>query len=87
MNTETGQIKPWEEVQKLEPAERAKYVEVKRDLTRLEAANQQLKLYSPCGCGSGKKFKFCCHKPKAPNGQKLSHRRTDAWQTQRFSPN
>src|SRR5690242_11126135 len=30
------------------------------------------------------------HKSKTcntPNGQKLSHRRTDAWQTQRFPPN
>jgi len=22
--------------------------------------NEQMKLYSPCSCGSGKKFKFCC---------------------------
>lgn len=22
-------------------------------------------LYSPCKCGSGKKFKFCCYKKKA----------------------
>lgn len=62
MNVETGEVKPWEAVEKLAPEERAKYVEVKRDLTKLEEANQQIKLYSPCGCGSGKKFKFCCHK-------------------------
>jgi uncharacterized protein YchJ len=24
-------------------------------------ADRQLKLYSPCSCGSGKKFKFCCN--------------------------
>jgi uncharacterized protein YchJ len=38
------------------------FVEVKRDLTVLEKANAQVRLYAPCGCGSGKKFKFCCHK-------------------------
>ena len=31
-------------------------------LTKLEEANAQIRLYSPCVCGSGKKFKFCCHK-------------------------
>lgn len=36
------------------------FVKVMRDLTKLEEANAQIKLYSPCGCGSGKKFKFCC---------------------------
>jgi uncharacterized protein YchJ len=36
------------------------FVEVKRDLSALEKANAQIKLYAPCACGSGKKFKFCC---------------------------
>jgi hypothetical protein len=36
-------------------------VPVVRDLTALERLNKQINLYSPCGCGSGKKFKFCCH--------------------------
>jgi uncharacterized protein YecA (UPF0149 family) len=49
MNTNTGQIMP------LEP--------VKRPLTVKEKADRQIKLYSPCACGSGKKFKFCCKKP------------------------
>jgi uncharacterized protein YchJ len=44
--------------------EQVKYIEVKRDLTKLEACEMQIKLYSPCGCGSGKKFKFCCHRKK-----------------------
>jgi hypothetical protein len=38
-------------------------VPVERDLTALEVFNKQINLYSPCVCGSGKKFKFCCHKP------------------------
>lgn len=40
--------------------EKKNYIQVKRDLTKLESANMQIKIYSPCGCGSGKKFKFCC---------------------------
>lgn len=36
------------------------FVEVKRDLTALERLEAQVQLYSPCGYGSGKKFKFCC---------------------------
>lgn len=35
---------------------------VKRDLTEREIADKQILLYSPCACGSGKKFKFCCFK-------------------------
>ena len=35
-------------------------VPVQRDLTAKEQAEMQIRLYSPCACGSGKKFKFCC---------------------------
>lgn len=34
-------------------------VPVGRDLTQVEKAAMQIRLYSPCACGSGKKFKFC----------------------------
>ena len=34
-------------------------IAVQRDLTVKEKAEMQIRLYSPCGCGSGKKFKFC----------------------------
>lgn len=37
-------------------------VAVRRPLTLKEKADMQIKMYSPCGCGSGKKFRFCCHK-------------------------
>jgi hypothetical protein len=44
------------------PAGQAKYfVPVKRDLSTREKCDAQIRLYAPCGCGSGKKFKFCCH--------------------------
>ena len=65
MNIETGKLLDLAEVMKLPQAEQQKYVEVKRDLTLLERANMQVKMYAPCGCGSGKKFKFCCYKGSA----------------------
>jgi len=36
-------------------------VTVRRDLSAKEHFEMQIRLYSECGCGSGKKFKFCCH--------------------------
>lgn len=32
-----------------------------RSTREKERYNQQTKLYSPCTCGSGKKYKFCCN--------------------------
>lgn len=57
MDPRTGEIHnaPSEElVKKLE------LVTVKRALTAREQMEMQIRLYSPCACGSGKKFKFCC---------------------------
>lgn len=42
--------------------QRKHFIPVKRDLSLAEKANAQIELYSLCGCGSGKKFKFCCKK-------------------------
>jgi hypothetical protein len=61
MNTETGRIEEWDEVQKLQAEEIKKWIPIERDLTAKEKCEKQIELYSPCGCGSGKKFKFCCH--------------------------
>ena len=65
MNIETGGIVNLDDAQfaALSPKERAKHVPVMRSLTVKERATSQIALYSPCGCGSGKKFKFCCHRP------------------------
>ena len=41
-------------------------VPVTRDLTAKEKADMQIRLYSPCACGSGKKFKFCCRTKEQP---------------------
>ena len=40
-------------------------IPVRRDLTAQEKADMQIRLYSPCACGSGKKFKFCCYRKSA----------------------
>jgi hypothetical protein len=32
-----------------------------RDVRTKEHYDKQNKLYSPCSCGSGKNFKFCCN--------------------------
>jgi len=59
MNTNTGQLVVY---RPLVEDMNGLFVEVKRPLTVKEKADRQIKLYSPCGCGSGKKFKFCCKK-------------------------
>ena len=48
------------EVQDAEDAKRRGLIYTRRDLTEKEKAEMQIRLYSPCACGSGKKFKFCC---------------------------
>lgn len=44
--------------------QRRHFVPVERDLTKREKLRSQIALYAPCGCGSGKKFKFCCRATK-----------------------
>jgi len=63
MDYTTGEIHNLsdEEYRRIGADIKARLVAVKRDLTAVEIANKQINLYSPCACGSGKKFKFCCH--------------------------
>ena len=63
MDTRTGELVDAALLERMPELEQAHYVPVKRDLTKLEEMSRQIKMYSPCGCGSGKKFKFCCYKP------------------------
>lgn len=59
MDTRTGEVMPLDEI----PADETQhFVPVVRDLTASERFHKQIRLYEPCGCGSGKKFKFCCHR-------------------------
>lgn len=46
-------------IQDVEEARLRGLVPVQRDLTAKEKSDMQIRLYSPCACGSGKKFKFC----------------------------
>ena len=63
MNTQTGQLITPQQYAALTGAARAGFVAVTRDLSAKESADMQIRKYAPCGCGSGKKFKFCCWKP------------------------
>ena len=47
-------------------AKKRGFVPVRRDLTVKEKYDMQIRLYSPCACGSGKKFKFCCKVKPCP---------------------
>lgn len=62
MNTETGQLLTEAQVKMLSEFEQEKYIPVTRDLTAKETMEMQIRLYNPCACGSGRKFKFCCHR-------------------------
>ena len=57
MDTRNGNIVNEDDI----PADEKKYfIPVCRDLTVKEKFDLKIKLYSPCACGSSKKFKFCC---------------------------
>lgn len=60
MNTDTGKLATTADVEAMGEEMKKKFIPVKRDLTKTEEAKMQIRLYSPCGCGSGKKFKWCC---------------------------
>lgn len=62
MNAYTGEVVDLEALSLIEEPVRSQFLPILRDLSALEVANKQINLYSDCGCGSGKKFKFCCHK-------------------------
>jgi uncharacterized protein YchJ len=40
--------------------EEVQEVKVYRDTRTKDHCDEQLMLYKPCSCGSGKKYKWCC---------------------------
>lgn len=70
MDTRTGKIINHDDLMEafstgeIPEQEQKFYVPVKRDTTLRERLDMQIRIYSPCGCGSGKKFKFCCKTKK-----------------------
>lgn len=64
MNTDTGQIVEQEDIDRMDEPLKRKFIPITRDLTVKERFNKQISLYAHCGCGSGKKFKFCCYTGK-----------------------
>ena len=59
MDTRTGMIL---EERLIPLGQKKHFIPVARDTTIKERNEAQIRLYSPCACGSGKKFKFCCFK-------------------------
>lgn len=62
MDDRNGRLYNADKLDAMLASDKAHMVQVKRDLTERERSEMQIKLYSPCACGSGKKFKFCCKK-------------------------
>lgn len=60
MDTRTGEIVPMDEVQTRPLNERGFFKPIKRELTQGELSSGFIRPKSPCGCGSGKKFRKCC---------------------------
>lgn len=60
MDKRTGMILPEDQIPE---GQKKHFVPVRRELKIVEKNRAQIALYSPCGCGSNKKFKFCCYKP------------------------
>jgi uncharacterized protein YchJ len=69
MDTKTGKLIMIEDAQALAQLARetgsdaSRFKEVARTLTVREIKRMRINKYAPCGCGSGKKFKFCCYNP------------------------
>lgn len=63
MNAHTGTLVSPSTYATFSDEQKAEHVEVKRPLTVREQAKMKINKYAPCGCGSGRKFKFCCFRP------------------------
>lgn len=63
MDVRTGNLVEFEKVMVMQQKEQKFFVPVERPLTVREQHRMKINKYAPCGCGSGKKFKFCCYKP------------------------
>lgn len=70
MDTRTGQLKDEanaEDIIEMLRQGSENYVPVNRALRTKELADGNISMYAPCGCGSGKKFRFCCYRTKTGN--------------------
>jgi len=60
MNTETGEIKTFEEVKRLPQKDRKKYIPFRIPPTVKQLKRKRVLLSEKCACGSGKAFAKCC---------------------------
>lgn len=63
MDTRTGNISYQTIIDSMAEEERQHFKPIERPLLKKEIRKMKIDPYSPCGCGSGKKFKFCCYAP------------------------
>ena len=63
MQCSTGMLIESSNFAAMQPEQKSGYVEVKRPLTVRELTRMKINKSSPCGCGSGKAFRFCCFNP------------------------
>lgn len=66
MDPNSGRLTMVDTEEQMKALKKIGLIEVKRDLTDVERGRLQIELYSPCGCGSGKKFKWCCYTGAKP---------------------
>jgi len=64
MHKHTGEIVDMEKVEKMPKDEQQEFVGIERELSKSELESRKIGLYDVCGCGSGKKFRFCCYRTR-----------------------
>ena len=82
MDTRTGEIVPWEEAERRNKqfgSGTCVHMFTNPSSDQWKRVPPRIGKYEPCGCGSGKKFKFCCWDGKVSHWEKVNtERKTDA---------
>lgn len=65
MDVRTGRIRTIGQVAAAPPAEQEFMRPMRLDLTEKQSARRRVGRNDPCPCGSGRKFKKCCHRAYA----------------------
>ena len=58
MNADTGEVRKFKTLAEMNAAG---IIPRLRSFKAEAKAKLQIRMYLPCECGSGKKYKFCCH--------------------------
>lgn len=74
----TGTLGTMEELQELFPHREKDYFVPVRTMTKRQDLTGKVEMYEPCPCGSGNKFKFCCHAKVQQENNKVQAARAAA---------